>query len=80
MAEATRHLRNRITSKGRTTVPKAVRDSLGLKEGDELAFLPEPDGGRFYLVGAEQPAVVDDPFAAVEEWASDADTRGYAGL
>jgi antitoxin PrlF len=27
-----------LTSKGQITLPKAVRDSLGLKEGDRLLF------------------------------------------
>lgn len=30
--------RSTITAKGQTTVPKAVRQLLGLKEGDELTF------------------------------------------
>lgn len=28
----------RVTSKGQVTVPKAVRDALGIEEGDELVF------------------------------------------
>jgi antitoxin PrlF len=28
----------KVTSKGQVTVPKAVRDALGIKEGDELLF------------------------------------------
>lgn len=28
----------RVTSKGQVTVPKAVRDALGIREGDELLF------------------------------------------
>jgi antitoxin PrlF len=31
----------RLTSKGQITVPKAVRDSLGLVEGDEVVFRVE---------------------------------------
>ena len=31
----------RVTSKGQVTVPKAVRDALGLKEGDEVVFRVE---------------------------------------
>jgi AbrB family looped-hinge helix DNA binding protein len=36
--------RSRITSQGQITVPKAVRDELGAKPGDELEFDPTPDG------------------------------------
>jgi AbrB family looped-hinge helix DNA binding protein len=31
----------RLSSKGQITVPKAVRDALGVEEGDELVFRVE---------------------------------------
>lgn len=31
----------RVTSKGQVTVPKAVRDALGIREGDEVVFRVE---------------------------------------
>lgn len=36
-----------ITSKGQITVPKAVRQALGLNEGDQIVFVLE--GERAYL-------------------------------
>ena len=33
-----------ITSKGQTTIPKAVRRHLGLNPGDKIRFLVEDDG------------------------------------
>jgi AbrB family looped-hinge helix DNA binding protein len=33
-----------ITVKGQATIPKAVRDYLGLKPGDRLKFFLHPDG------------------------------------
>lgn len=37
----------KLTSKGQVTVPKAVRDALGLEEGDEVLFHVE--GNRAVL-------------------------------
>ena len=37
----------RLSSKGQVTVPKAVRDALGIKEGDEIVFRVE--GNRAVL-------------------------------
>jgi len=31
----------RVTSKGQITIPKAVRDALGIAEGDEIVFRVE---------------------------------------
>lgn len=31
----------KVTSKGQVTVPKAVRNALGIKEGDEVVFRVE---------------------------------------
>ena len=68
---------SRLTSKAQTTIPQAVRNALGLKEGDELAY--EIADGRVTLIKARAP-VQDDPFATFDEWDSDADRRAYAGL
>ena len=38
----------RVTSKGQVTVPKAVRDALGIADGDEIVFRVE--GHRAVLV------------------------------
>jgi AbrB family looped-hinge helix DNA binding protein len=33
-----------LTSKGQVTIPKAVREELGLREGDRVAFRVQEDG------------------------------------
>ncbi len=34
----------RVTSKGQVTVPKAIREALGVERGDLLVFAPHPEG------------------------------------
>ena len=34
-----------LTSKGQVTIPKKVRDSLGLRTGDRIEFQSSRDGG-----------------------------------
>ena len=38
-----------ITSKGQATIPKAVRDHLGLHPGDRVKFFLHPDGSVVLL-------------------------------
>ena len=45
----------RVTSKGQVTVPKAVREALGIEEGDEVVFRVE--GNRAVL--ARTPNFLD---------------------
>jgi AbrB family looped-hinge helix DNA binding protein len=45
----------KVTSKGQVTVPKAVREALGIKEGDEVVFRVE--GNR--AVVARTPDFLD---------------------
>ena len=33
-----------LTSKGQTTIPKEIREGLGLKAGDQMTFTLLPDG------------------------------------
>lgn len=33
-----------LTSKGQTTIPKLIRDQLGMKAGDRMSFTLMPDG------------------------------------
>ncbi len=38
-----------ITSKGQATIPKAIREHLGLQPGDRIKFFVHPDGSVVLL-------------------------------
>jgi antitoxin PrlF len=38
-----------ITSKGQATIPKAIREHLGLRPGDRVKFFVHPDGSVVLL-------------------------------
>jgi antitoxin PrlF len=44
-----RSMESAVASKGRVTVPKAIREHLGLKPGDRVKFFVHPHGGVVIL-------------------------------
>jgi antitoxin PrlF len=68
---------SKLTSKAQTTIPAPVRTALRLKAGDELVYSIE--GERVVLTKADR-GPLDDPFAAFDEWDSEADRQAYADL
>ncbi|MFC7157911.1 AbrB/MazE/SpoVT family DNA-binding domain-containing protein [Halomarina halobia] len=57
---------SRVTSKGQVTIPKEIRERLGIRAGDEVAF-EETDEG--YVIRKE----VDE--SRFERWRGAADTE-----
>ena len=45
----------RLTSKGQVTIPKSVRDRLGLHTGDVVKFVESPEGIRIQRRQGENP-------------------------
>ena len=45
----------KLTSKGQVTIPKSVRDRLGLRPGDAIEFVEEDHGYRLQKHLAESP-------------------------
>ena len=73
-------MRSRLSSNGRVTIPKEVRELLGLEPGDDVTFeltkgdtvilrRVEPDAA-FYLAVSE----------TLGEWGSDADNEAFRCL
>ncbi len=48
-------IKAKITSKGQITIPKEVRDRLGLRPGDEVEFVEDSEGMRIQKEVAESP-------------------------
>ena len=69
---------SRLGAKGRTVVPKGVRETLGVGPGDQIGY--SFGNGRVILTAIKRTLAQDDPFACFDEWASEADTEGYASL
>lgn len=51
----------RVTTKGQVTIPKKIRDALGIESGDEITFEPVESG---YKIQKKEPTTADgaDPF------------------
>ncbi|MBY0284507.1 MAG: type II toxin-antitoxin system PrlF family antitoxin [Sphingomonas sp.] len=64
-------IRSRLSSKGQTTIPHAVRVALALCPGDDPTY--EIDGDRVIMTRAEAPDAFLANFSTFTEWASDAD-------
>ena len=68
---------SRLMNKSRTTIPFEIRQALGLREGDKIAYIIEND--RVILQKSEIN-LSENCIATFSEWASDADKESYAGL
>jgi antitoxin PrlF len=51
-------MKGKLSSKGQVTVPKEVRDALGLKAGDSVSFMVM-DGGQALLKPAKKWTIDD---------------------
>ena len=54
-----------VTSKGQTTIPRAVRTMLGLKEGSEVAFKPAIGG---FMMIRVTPTIKEEAPYTPQEW------------
>jgi AbrB family looped-hinge helix DNA binding protein len=71
----------RVTSKGQVTIPKPIRDHLGIKPGSEVEFVEEAGVVRL-VAGAEVPDADERSQRfrrALEKMAGTIDTGGLDG-
>jgi antitoxin PrlF len=69
---------SRLGVRSQTVVPKEVRAALGVRPGEQIGYSTQ--NGRVIPSAIKRPSAQDVPFASFDEWASDADTEGYASL
>ena len=69
-----------LTAKGQVTVPKAVREALGLRQGDQLSWELEDGSVRVRAIAPLDLAYLRSLDASLQEWSSPADEEAFAGL
>ena len=69
-----------ITAKGQVTIPKAIREALGLRQGDQLRWDLEDGGVRVRLVSPLDLTYLRGVEAGLQEWASAEDEQAFADL
>jgi len=71
---------SRITSKGQTTIPRAIREKLSLKPGDVLVYELEEDEVRLRKQTPLDVAYLRAVQATLSEWDSPEDAAAFDDL
>lgn len=71
---------SRVSSKGQITLPKAVREALGVKPGDTLVYDLEDDQVRIRRVEPFDAAFHAALSETLDEWNSDSDEEAFRDL
>lgn len=54
-------MKHAVTVKGQITIPKAMRDHMGITQGQEMAFEAQP-GGKVLIFPAKKSTKGENPF------------------
>ena len=69
-----------LTSKGQVTVPKAVREALGLRQGDQLSWEVDNGSARVRVVAPLDLTYLQGLESTLQEWSSPADEACFGNL
>ncbi len=69
-----------LTAKGQVAVPKAVREALGLRQGDRLSWEPEDGSVRVRALAPLDLAYLLGLEATLAEWGSPEDEQAFSDL
>ena len=70
----------RITARGQTTIPKRIRDEMGLRDSDVISFEVEDDHLIVRKVTRTQDDYLQGLSATLSEWASPEDEDAWRDL
>ena len=73
-------LTRKLTAKAHTTIPREVRERLGLTPGDSLVYEVEGETVRLRRLAPVDLAYLRAVQATLSEWDSPEDEAAYAGL
>ena len=71
---------SRIGARGRTTIPKTIREAAGLREGDAIAFEVEGDRLLLHKVVPGRDEYLHGVSAMMAEWLSPEDEEAWRDL
>ncbi len=71
---------SRLSSKGQVTIPKPIRQELGLEPGDLVAYVVRDGAVRLERVEPFDAAYHAAISEALEEWASPEDDEAFGDL
>jgi AbrB family looped-hinge helix DNA binding protein len=71
---------SRLSSKGQVTIPKKIREAIGLKEGDLVAYEIKDQVVTFKRVGPFDEAFHAALSGTLEEWTTPEDEEAFSDL
>lgn len=71
---------SKITARGQTTIPKRIRDEIGLNDSDVISFEVEDDHLIVRKVAGAQDDYLQGLSATLGEWASPEDEDAWRDL
>ena len=80
MARSKTKLISQITQKYQATIPKAVREKLGIEKGDYISFEIQEGGVLIKKVSSIDWEYLESVSDTLSEWSSEADEKAYHHL